>query len=68
MRDQLNRGVVPEKIDVHCLSALIKLCFRELPCGVIQCLSPEEVLNCNTEEESVHLIKQLKPTESALLK
>lgn len=30
-------------------------------------LSPEEVLNCNTEEESVELIKQLKPTESALL-
>lgn len=67
MRDQLNRGVVPENIDVHCLAALIKAWFRELPCGVLDGLSPEEVLNCNTEEESVELIKQLKPTESALL-
>ena len=67
MRDQLNRGVVPENIDVHCLAALIKAWFRELPCGVLDGLSPEEVLNCNTEEDSVELIKQLKPTESALL-
>ena len=67
MRDQLNRGAVPENIDVHCLAALIKAWFRELPCGVLDGLSPEEVLNCNTEEDSVELIKQLKPTESALL-
>jgi len=52
---------------VHCLAGLIKAWFRELPCGVLDGLSPEEVLNCNTEEESVQLIKQLKPTESALL-
>ena len=67
MRDQLNRGIVPENIDVHCLAGLIKAWFRELPCGVLDGLSPEEVLNCNTEEDSVELIKQLKPTESALL-
>ncbi|KAL0845688.1 hypothetical protein Bca101_018934 [Brassica carinata] len=67
VRDQLNRGIVPENIDVHCLAGLIKAWFRELPCGVLDGLSPEEVLNCNTEEESVQLIKQLKPTESALL-
>ena len=30
-------------------------------------LFPEEVLQCNTEEESVELVKQLKPTETALL-
>ncbi|KAJ0250173.1 Rho GTPase-activating protein 2 [Hirschfeldia incana] len=67
VRDQLNRGIVPENIDVHCLAGLIKAWFRELPCGVLDGLSPEEVLNCNTEEDSVQLIKQLKPTESALL-
>ncbi|CAN8308596.1 unnamed protein product [Cochlearia groenlandica] len=67
VRDQLNRGIVPENIDVHCLAGLIKAWFRELPCGVLDGLSPEEVLNCNTEEDSVELIKQLKPTESALL-
>ncbi|CAA7047064.1 unnamed protein product [Microthlaspi erraticum] len=67
VRDQLNRGIVPENIDVHCLAGLIKAWFRELPSGILDGLSPEEVLNCNTEEESVELIKQLKPTESALL-
>lgn len=58
---------MPEDIDVHCLAGLIKAWFRELPCGVLDGLSPEQVLQCNTEEEAVELIKQLKPTESALL-
>ncbi|KAL1542681.1 Rho GTPase-activating protein 2 [Salvia divinorum] len=67
VRDQLNRGIVPEDIDVHCLAGLIKAWFRELPSGVLDGLSPEQVLQCNTEEEAVELIKQLKPTEGALL-
>lgn len=67
MRDQLNRGIVPEDIDVHCLAGLIKAWFRELPSGVLDGLSPEQVLQCNTEEEAVELVKQLKPTEGALL-
>ncbi|KAJ7972870.1 Rho GTPase-activating protein [Quillaja saponaria] len=46
---------------------LIKAWFRELPSGVLDGLSPEQVLQCNTEEESVELVKQLKPTEAALL-
>lgn len=58
---------MPEDIDVHCLAGLIKAWFRELPSGVLDGLSPEEVLQCNTEEEAVELIKQLKPTETALL-
>ncbi|KAK0580293.1 hypothetical protein LWI29_000404 [Acer saccharum] len=67
VRDQLNRGIVPDNIEVHCLAGLIKAWFRELPSGVLDGLSPEEVLQCNAEEESVELVKQLKPTESALL-
>ncbi|KAL3517505.1 hypothetical protein ACH5RR_020094 [Cinchona calisaya] len=67
VRDQLNRGNVPDDIDVHCLAGLIKAWFRELPSGVLDGLSPEQVLQCNTEEESVELVKQLKPTEKALL-
>ncbi|XP_050203382.1 rho GTPase-activating protein 2 [Mercurialis annua] len=67
VRDQLNRGIVPDDIDVHCLAGLIKAWFRELPSGVLDGLSPEQVLQCNTEDESVELVKQLKPTESALL-
>lgn len=67
MREQLNRGIVPQDIDVHCLAGLIKAWFRELPSGILDGLSPEEVLQCNTEEESIELVKQLKPTETALL-
>ncbi|KAL9669278.1 hypothetical protein QQ045_006822 [Rhodiola kirilowii] len=46
---------------------LIKAWFRELPAEVLDGLSPEQVLNCNSEEESMKLVKQLQPTESALL-
>ncbi|XP_051142317.1 rho GTPase-activating protein 2 [Andrographis paniculata] len=67
VRDQLNRGIVPNDIEVHCLAGLIKAWFRELPSGVLDGLSPEQVLQCNSEDEFVELIKQLKPTESALL-
>ncbi|GFP91546.1 rho GTPase-activating protein 2, partial [Phtheirospermum japonicum] len=67
VRDQLNRGIVPDDIDAHCLAGLIKAWFRELPSGVLDGLSPEQVLECNTEEDSVELIKQLKPTANGLL-
>ncbi|XP_058077087.1 rho GTPase-activating protein 2-like isoform X2 [Magnolia sinica] len=67
VRDQLNRGIVPDDIDVHCLAGLIKAWFRELPAGVLDGLSPEQVLQCNTEEESVELVKLLLPTQAALL-
>ncbi|CAM8991350.1 unnamed protein product [Rhodiola kirilowii] len=67
VRDQLNRGIVPQNMDVHCLAGLIKAWFRELPAGVLDGLSPEQVLKCNSEEESMKLVKQLQPTESALL-
>ncbi|KAK3407359.1 hypothetical protein EUGRSUZ_K03429 [Eucalyptus grandis] len=67
VRDQLNKGIVPDDIDVHRLAGLIKAWFRELPSGVLDGLSPEQVLQCNIGEESIELLKQLKPTESALL-
>ncbi|XP_073066131.1 rho GTPase-activating protein 2-like [Primulina eburnea] len=68
VRDQLNRGIVPKDIEVHCLAGLIKAWFRELPSGVLDGLSHEHVLQCSVEEEDcVELVKKLKPTEKALL-
>ncbi|KAL0464961.1 UNVERIFIED_CONTAM: Rho GTPase-activating protein 3 [Sesamum latifolium] len=67
VRNQLNRGIVPHGIDVHCLSGLIKAWFRELPSGVLDSLTPEQVMHCNTEEECTLLVKSLPPTEAALL-
>ncbi|KAL7084816.1 hypothetical protein ACP275_14G245300 [Erythranthe tilingii] len=67
VRDQLNRGVIPQGIDVHCLAGLIKAWFRELPSGVLDSLSPEQVMQCQSEEDSTALVRLLPPTESALL-
>ncbi|KAF5180553.1 Rho gtpase-activating protein [Thalictrum thalictroides] len=67
VRDQLNRGIVPSDIDVHCLAGLIKAWFRELPEGILDGLSPEQVLQCNTEDECVELVKELLPIQGALL-
>ncbi|XP_062204138.1 rho GTPase-activating protein 2-like [Phragmites australis] len=67
VRDQLNKGVVPGDIDVHCLASLIKAWFRELPEGVLDGLSPEQVLQCNSEGEFLELVMLLRPTQAALL-
>ncbi|KAK2965522.1 hypothetical protein RJ640_008872 [Escallonia rubra] len=67
VRNQLNKGFVPRGIDVHCLAELIKAWFRELPSGVLDSLTPEQVMHCNTEEECTQLVKSLPPTEDALL-
>ncbi|KAL9228590.1 hypothetical protein vseg_004150 [Gypsophila vaccaria] len=67
VRDQLNSGLIPDDIDVHCLAGLIKAWFRELPTGVLDPLSPEAVMQCELEEDCTELVRQLPPTEGALL-
>ncbi|KAI3498183.1 hypothetical protein L1887_33952 [Cichorium endivia] len=67
VRKQLNRGFVPHGVDVYCLAGLIKAWFRELPTGVLDTLTPEQVLHCNTEDECTKLAESLPPTEAALL-
>ncbi|KAI3741413.1 hypothetical protein L1987_59085 [Smallanthus sonchifolius] len=67
VRKQLTKGFVPHGIDVHCLAGLIKAWFRELPTGVLDSLTPEQVMHCNTEEECTTLVKYLPQTEAALL-
>lgn len=67
VRDQLNRGIIPNDIDVHCLAGLIKAWFRELPSGVLDPLSPEDVMRCESEEDCTELVRELPPTEAALL-
>lgn len=67
VRNQLNKGAIPRGIDVHCLAGLIKAWLRELPTGVLDSLTPEQVLHCNTEDECTKLVKLLPPMEAALL-
>ncbi|KAJ6328846.1 hypothetical protein OIU77_010516 [Salix suchowensis] len=67
VRNQLNKGEVPRGIEVHCLAGLIKAWFRELPSGVLDSITPEQVMHCNTEDDCTQLVKQLPLTEAALL-
>ncbi|XP_071700720.1 rho GTPase-activating protein 5-like [Rutidosis leptorrhynchoides] len=67
LRNELNHGVVPDGIDVHCLAGLIKAWFRELPTGVLDPLAPEQVMQCQTEDDCFALCRLLPPTETALL-
>ncbi|KAK4369465.1 hypothetical protein RND71_013257 [Anisodus tanguticus] len=67
VREQLNQGIVPDGIDIHCLAGLIKAWFRELPSGVLDTLSPEQVMQCQSEEDCSALMRLLPSTEAALL-
>jgi len=65
--DQLNKGIVPVDIDVHCLAGLIKAWFRELPEGLLDVFTPPQVMECKSEEESVALVRLLPTTQASLL-
>ncbi|CAH8361250.1 unnamed protein product [Eruca vesicaria subsp. sativa] len=67
VREQLNQGVVPEGINVHCLAGLIKAWFRELPRGILDSLPSEQVMQCETEEEFVKVVRFLPQAEASLL-
>ncbi|KAH7844917.1 hypothetical protein Vadar_033123 [Vaccinium darrowii] len=67
VREQLNAGVVPDDVDVHCLAGLIKAWFRELPNGLLDSIPPEEVTQAVLEEDCAKLVRCLRPTEAALL-
>ncbi|XP_034604345.1 rho GTPase-activating protein 4 isoform X1 [Setaria viridis] len=67
VRDQLNSGIVPDGIDVHCLAGLIKAWFREMPSGVLDSIPPEQVMQCQSEEDCARVARCLPPAEAALL-
>ncbi|XP_010557422.1 PREDICTED: rho GTPase-activating protein 5 [Tarenaya hassleriana] len=67
VREQLNKGVIPDGIDVHCLAGLIKAWFRELPRGVLDPLPSEKVMQCESEEDFVKVVRLLPQTEASLL-
>ncbi|KAL1204112.1 Rho GTPase-activating protein 5 [Cardamine amara subsp. amara] len=67
IREELNNGVLPEGIDVHCLAGLIKAWFRELPRGVLDPLPSQQVMQCESEEDFVKVVRLLPQTEASLL-
>ncbi|XP_010510775.1 PREDICTED: rho GTPase-activating protein 5-like [Camelina sativa] len=67
IREELNKGVLPERIDIHCLAGLIKAWFRELPRGVLDPLPSQQVMQCESEEDFVKVVRLLPQTEASLL-
>lgn len=67
VREQLNKGIIPDGIDVHCLAGLIKAWFRELPRGVLDPLPSEQVMQCESDEDFVKVVRLLPQTEASLL-
>ncbi|KAL1201889.1 Rho GTPase-activating protein 5 [Cardamine amara subsp. amara] len=67
VREQLNKGNIPDGIDVHCLAGLIKAWFRELPRGVLDPLPSEQVMQCESDEDFVKVVRLLPQTEASLL-
>lgn len=47
--------------------AFFKAWFRELPAGILDSLSPEQVMQCQTEDECAELVRHLPHTEASLL-
>ncbi|CAN8295004.1 unnamed protein product [Cochlearia groenlandica] len=67
VREQLNKGLIPDGIDVHCLAGLIKAWFRELPKGVLDYLPSEKVMQCESDDDFVKVVRLLPQTEASLL-
>jgi len=59
IREELNKGVLPEGIDIHCLAGLIKAWFRELPKGVLDSLPSQQVMQCESGEDFVKVVRLL---------
>ncbi|CAD5319664.1 unnamed protein product [Arabidopsis thaliana] len=66
IREELNKGVLPIGIDIHCLAGLIKAWFRELPKGVLDSLPSQQVMQCESEEDFVKVVRLLPQTEASL--
>lgn len=56
VREQLNRGIIPDGIDVHCLAGLIKVClFNNTLCiNLLQYIS-SFVCTLNNVDIGIHL-------------
>eukprot|EP01117_Protostelium_nocturnum_P011201 TRINITY_DN4064_c0_g4_i1.p1 TRINITY_DN4064_c0_g4~~TRINITY_DN4064_c0_g4_i1.p1 ORF type:complete len:866 (+),score=342.87 TRINITY_DN4064_c0_g4_i1:173-2770(+) len=53
-------------LDVHTIANLIKLWFREMPTGILQSLSPEQ-LECENPEECLKSLSSLNEHQTTLL-
>jgi hypothetical protein len=54
-------------ISFHLFVLFCQAWFRELPSGVLDSIPPEQVMQCQSEEDCARVAKCLPPAEAALL-
>eukprot|EP00943_MAST-04B_sp_MAST-4B-sp1_P000758 g758.t1 len=57
----LNQDRFKKCNDINCVSTLVKVWFRKLPKQLLADLSVEDLLRCQTEEQSVQLYNKIEP-------
>lgn len=68
VKKQLNENTFTGCEDVHCISNLLKVWFRDLPRAVLYPISAEAIEACNTEEDAAAIIRKLpEPNNSIFL-
>ncbi|CAI5960304.1 unnamed protein product [Closterium sp. NIES-65] len=67
VRSQLSSGVLPPNLDVHSLAGLIKAWFRELPEGLLDLFTPNQVAGATEEAAATALAETLPAIHRELL-
>ncbi|CAI5515347.1 unnamed protein product [Closterium sp. Naga37s-1] len=67
VRSQLSSGVLPPNLDVHSLAGLIKAWFRELPEGLLDLFTPNQVAGATDEAAASALVATLPAIHRELL-
>lgn len=68
VKDLLNKGKFEKCDDIHCMSHLIKVFFREIPLSVIVGIQPETIIECKTPETAGQILLTLtEPQLSSFL-
>jgi hypothetical protein len=67
VKRQLNKGEFTTCQDVHCISNLIKVWFRDLPVSVLEGVSAEEITNCSNPEQAGNIVNGVKEPVRSLI-
>mmetsp|Transcript_45638 Transcript_45638/g.89820 ORF Transcript_45638/g.89820 Transcript_45638/m.89820 type:complete len:344 (+) Transcript_45638:979-2010(+) len=68
VKKQLNENAFEGCDDIHCITNLIKVWFRELPRALLDPISPMRIHNCQTGDDVAEIIDRLpEPNRSVFL-
>jgi len=67
VKEKLNDGTFINTKDINCIANLIKVWFRELPQQLLNQLSAQSLLTCETEEDCIPVYGALKDPNRTLM-